>query len=115
MLVRLVKNAILNVQLAGIQLRHAPLAIVLPSSSTFLVRAASISALRERTLTVASFYALDVSRAVNCVTVSIRLNAYNVKHHFLSIKEIVSRNVRLAYRKAGLANPVQKRSRLTLL
>ena len=60
MLVQLVRSAILSVQHAGIPLQRALLAIVLASSSSFLVRDASTSALRELTLTIANFYASDV-------------------------------------------------------
>ena len=60
MWVQLVRSAILSVQHAGIPLKLALLAIALASSNSFLVRAASINALRERTLTIASFYALVV-------------------------------------------------------
>jgi hypothetical protein len=59
MLAQLVRSAILSVQHAGIPLLRAHLAIVLASTSSFLVRDASISALRGPILTIASFYASD--------------------------------------------------------
>ena len=59
MLAQLVRSAILSVQHAGIPQLRAHLAIVLASSSSFLVRDASISALRGPILTIASFYASD--------------------------------------------------------
>ena len=57
---QLVRSVILSVQHAEIPLRRALLAIALVNSSSFLVRAASINAPREPTLTIANLCASDV-------------------------------------------------------